>query len=392
MKTASRQRTRFEYLICIILLASSSLCLTAWTAEDEKTEQESKDAREKRVEEEADIKQRFEYSFNDVSDNLVIIESRTSVGKMAGSGFIARMNGKTYIFTNQHVILGADSIEFKTVTGKHLKPLGVELSHKRDIARLPIADQTDALVISDNLAMGIPLAVFGNSEGSGVATELYGKVNGVGADLVEVSAEFVSGNSGSPVLNLDKEVIGIASYVRYSEPSKMKEGTQFENKVRRFCYRLTDVKWLSVNWRRYNDKYGKPYLVTQNTFESLAGIIAGWYEEPLGRVTSGNYPDISLIGWSTTHNKMVDRVNDIIQKGHLTRTQQSKLRDEIYKSAHNLANIAHRLAVEVEKQAGEKALSGFLREELEGYAYGLEYASQVLDYVGKEVAEYIDNL
>jgi hypothetical protein len=33
-----------------------------------------------------------------------------------------------------------------------------------------------------------------------------------------------------------------------------------------------------------------------------------------------------------------------------------------------------------------------LREELEGYAYGLEYASQVLDYVGQEVADYVDNL
>lgn len=381
---------RHPHLACIILLSASSICLPAWTAET--TDQEQKDAREKQATDEAEIKLLFDYSFNDVSDNLVIIESKTSSGKMAGSGFIARMGDKTYIFTNQHVILGSDSIEFTTVSGKRLRPLGVELSLERDIARLPIADQPDALVISDNLAMGIPLAVFGNSEGSGVATELYGKVNGVGADLLEVSAEFVSGNSGSPVLNTDKEVIGIASYVRYSQPSKMKEGTQFENKVRRFCYRLTDVRWFPVNWRFYNKKYGKPYLETRSTMEAVFAIINHWYEDPFDRVPTENHPDPSLNRWSSAHNKMVDRVAEIARKRGASRSQLNKVRDEVQHSAHDLASISKRLAREMEEQSEDPALTGFLRDEFEGYAYGLAYASEALEYAGKAIADHIDGL
>jgi hypothetical protein len=194
------------------------------------------------------------------------------------------------------------------------------------------------------------------------------------------------------VLTVDREVIGIASYISISVPSEEEDESRFENKIRRFCYRLTDIEWMPVNWRFFNEKYGKPYLVAQNTIEKVGAIIDGWYEDPFGRVPSENYPDISLVSWSTTHNKMVDRVNEIIKKNQLTRTQQSKLRDEVYKSAHTLANYTHRLALEMEEQSEEQALSGFLHEEFESYAYGLEYASQVLDYVGKKVADYIDNL
>jgi len=394
MTAACIQPPRFDHLICIILLVVGSICLPA-RAEDEggkRTEKELQEAREKREAEEATIKSQFSYSFNDVAQNIVIIECRTEAGTMAGSGFIAKMDGKTYIFTNQHVIMGADSIEFKTVTGEQLKPLGVELALKRDIARLPIADRQDALIISDKVAMGIPLAVFGNSEGGGVATELYGNVTGLGADLVEVSAEFVSGNSGSPVLTLDKEVIGIASYVRYSEPSTMKEGTKFENKVRRFCYRLTDINWFPVNWRYYNSKYGKPYLEVQNTMDSLGAIIGDWFEDPFTRVSTGNHPDMSLNRWAANHNKMMDRVTAINRKGYVTRSQLNKIRDEVQASAHDLSAIAKRLSMDMKEKSEDTALTGFLHDEFEGYAYGLQMASDVLDEAGQWLADYIDGL
>jgi hypothetical protein len=380
-----------------------SLAVPDVMAEKEKTkEQLEKEAKQKAEEAEARrkeleerLKPLFSFSFNDVSANLVIIECKSSIGATAGSGFIAKADGKTYIYTNQHVVLGADQISLRTVDGEEIKAKAVELSLERDIARVLIDDREGAFEISKNLAIDMPLAVFGNSEGSGVATELYGEITSVGSDLIEVSAEFVSGNSGSPVLNPEKEVIGIASYVQFSAPQEEDENEEkarFESTTRRFCYRLTDVQFAPVNWRKYNDKYGKPYIITRDTIESLALIIDGWYDAPFDSVPTENYPDISLTSWASTHNKMVERVNTIMDKGYITRAQQSKLRDEVYKSAHDLANVAHRMSVDVGKQADEKALTGFLRTELEGYSYGLEFASQVLDYVGKEVADYIDNL
>jgi V8-like Glu-specific endopeptidase len=386
-----------RYFFCSLLWVATSLSATPeeQTETEEQAEEAQKEAAKKNEQEQAEIKAQFPYSFNDVAAHLVIIECQTFIGKVSGSGFIANADGKTYVYTNQHVIMGSDRFTLITATGEHLNAKGIELSTDRDIARILIDDRQEVLEISKNLALDIPLAVFGNSEGGGVATELYGTVTGVGSELLEVTAQFVSGNSGSPVLNLDKEVIGIASYVQFSAPTEedeKEENGRFESKTRRFCYRLTGVKFAPVNWRRYNEKYGKPYFATQRTIESLASIIDGWYEAPFEPVPKQDFPDISLNSWFRTHNQMVDRVQMVIEKGRLTRTQQSKIRDEIHESAHDLSSISHHLALQVEKQSKEKALTGFLRGELEGYAYGLDYASFVLDYVGRKMAEYIDNL
>ena len=396
MRYRKKQKTSLPLFILLILLTFIGISRPVFAAEEddqaqeELSEQEKKEAEEKRKAEEEKIKELFPFSFNDISKNLVIIESKTCIGEMAGSGFIANMDGKTYLFTNQHVIMGADSIEFKTVTGEKLQPKGVELSHERDIARLPLEDREDALEFSAKYAKGIPIAVFGNSEGAGVATELYGILENPGAERFEVSADFVSGNSGSPTLNTNKQVIGIASYVQYSDTSKMKEGTKFENSVRRFCYRMDNVQFSPVNWRRYNEKYGKPYLVAQSSIESVFEIINNWYDDPFSRAPTRNLPDSSLHSWARKHNVMVDRVNKIRKSGG-SRTQLAHVRDEVQQSAHDLAVVMHRLATDMQKIADDPGLTGFLREEFGGYAGGLEFASEVLDYVGEEIADWIDS-
>ncbi len=377
----------------IIGIGGSALAAENADAAKAQEEKPSRVASEtERKKSEAENKAHFSFTFNDVSKNLVIIEYKTSLGDMSGSGFIAKMDGKTYLFTNQHVIMGADSIVFKTVTGEKITPLGVELSVERDIARLPIEDREDALIITDTIAKDIPIAVFGNSDGVGVASELHGKINGLGPDLFEVSADFVSGNSGSPVINTNKEVIGIASYVYSPEPNWINEGTKFENQVRRFCYRLTNVKFTPVNWRTYNEKYGKPYLATQNTIDSVLAIVIGWGEDPFRRVPTNNLPDISLNSWSANHNKMVERMADIIEKNSGSRSAFNKLRDEISQSATDLSNIMRSLSSDMKKMAKDPALTGFLQGEFESYATGLEYLSKILNLAGQEIADYIDSL
>ena len=318
----------------------------------------------------------------------MIIECKGKHGAWAGSGFVAVLDGKTYIFTNQHVVLGADTISFKTAKGEVLRPRAVELSASRDIARLLLEDH-DGLTVSDKLSMSAPLAVFGNSEGGGVATELYGTVTGVGADLVEVSAEFVSGNSGSPVLNLDMEVVGIASYVRYSTPSKMKEGTRFENKVRRFCYRLTDVKWTRVNWKKFNEEYGTIYRETEELVDSVLDVVNGWYEDPFGPV-SENQTDYDLRKWSNEHNRMVSRIVRLNDKGRASVNELNntnrQIRNDIGDSAEALSEFCKRRARFVEFTTQKHDLTGFMSEAFEGYVYRLEYISEAIDYFGTKLA------
>jgi hypothetical protein len=380
MKHKCRAPFPIRYLLCLHLLVSGLSALPFSTyAEEEKTPESSEadetDGQEQNKSEsdEEKIESGFPFTFNDVASNLVIIECKSTQGKWSGSGFVAEMDGKIYIFTNQHVLMGADSIEFKTATGDKLNSLvrGVELAADRDIARLPLADRTAALTVSSKVLMGMPLAVFGNSEGGGVATELFGKVTGVGGDLVEVSAEFVSGNSGSPVINENREVIGIASYVSFSQPNRTTENTRFENQTRRFCYRLTNVTWAPVPWKYYNAKYGTPYAETVATFDSVLEIIKGLYEEPYGNV-SQNYSDADLERWSTQHNRAITGSGN-------------QRRRNVGKSAEALSDYCQRRARTLEIKLESRELSGFLRDELESYQHSFEYIAELADYLSAKM-------
>jgi hypothetical protein len=372
---------QFLFRSLLLTLIVSSGAVLAEKDADEKA------ALEKRMEEEKEVKAQFEYSFNDVSDYLVIVSCTGDRGRSSGSGFIANLDGKPYLFTNQHVIMGADKISFKTASGKTLRPMGVELASTLDIARLPLAPDSPALEISDRISKDIPIAVFGNSEGGGVATELYGKVISIGSDRIEVSADFVSGNSGSPTLNLDKEVIGIASYVSW------KTNKKDETVTRRFCYRLTDEQWGSVNWKKYNDMYGKQYRETESLIDSIIDIIGTWYVKPSSRIDAESHPVPGLRSWSKDHNKMVNKIENMLDQGSCTKDEldriNRKIRNDLMSSAAELSSIcsdrARSLRMMNDKQKG---MSGFLHDEFESFCNRLDSVSKYIEFYGQSLENY----
>lgn len=333
-----------------------------------------------------EIKKQFTYSFNDIQNNLVVIEHDIAVG----SGFVAKMDGHYYIFTNQHVILGGDRIRFKTASGKQLKPKRVELSATRDMARL-LLDTEVGLEISGSPKMDDLVGVFGNSDGGGVATELYGKVTSVGSELVEVSADFVSGNSGSPVLNLDKEVIGIASFVRFSTDKKTEDDEEPKTITRRYCYRLTGVQWKAVNWKKYNDKYGAAYLENDALINEIFEIIWAWFNNPFIKVSTENHPDSGLLKWAKNHNQVVSRIERIsntrISQHQLDNTNK-QIRKDLIDSADALAKVCTDRARQMRFFSNQKELTGFMRKEFLRLAERLDNASEQLDDFGKELESF----
>ena len=335
------------------------------------------------------IRSTFPYTFNEVADRIVIINCTTFSGdRCSGSGFIANMDGKTYLITNQHVILGSPEIEFKTASGETLHPRGVELSATRDIARL-LLDDHDGFKVSATPALGMPVAIFGNSEGGGVATELYGEVTGVTADLVEVSADFVSGNSGSPVLNMDREVIGIASYVTFVSTDESDSDADGKEEVRRFCYRLTNVGWTPVNWKKYNEDYGRTYLETEAVVNSIFEVVMGWGDDPYGYV-SNDYRDYDLKKWAKDHNSMVDKIVRLSDKGSATQKEldniNKQIRNGIGDSAEALAEFCGRKSRQMELKLSKRDLTGFLEEEFASYVDALAWASSAIEEFGEELS------
>lgn len=216
---------------------------------------------EKKAEEQApaaDAEEKKTAAFDSeaILPSLVIIEVETKDGKAFGSGFVAEMGGKKYLVTNQHVLDGFDSISMNTLNNDHLKPLSFEICPLLDLARMEITNDVPALSIGEKSAkIGLPIAVYGNSEGGGVATEIKGEILGVGPDLIEVDAEFVQGNSGCPIIDESGTVLGVASFATlFEDPENwLSKETRFQ-KVRRYGIRLDTCAWQPCNPRTFSQQ------------------------------------------------------------------------------------------------------------------------------------------
>lgn len=178
---------------------------------------------------------------------LVILEAKES----SGSGFLIQEGGTTYVMTNLHVLMGGKPA-LKLLDGRKLTAGKVFMARDRDLARIEVrGENLQTIPIRTDLpSVNDPVKVLGNSDGAGVATELRGKVLGVGPELVEIDAPFVQGNSGSPIVDKKGRMIGVASFAtRNIDPGNwLKTDTRFRQ-VRRFGYRMNGVDWQEISWQ-----------------------------------------------------------------------------------------------------------------------------------------------
>ncbi|HEX4632032.1 MAG TPA: trypsin-like peptidase domain-containing protein [Chthoniobacterales bacterium] len=142
-----------------------------------------------------------------------------------GSGFIVRPDG--FIYTNFHVVEGADDIQVKLKDGRELKAKVVGTDEKTDIAVIKID------------ATNLPVAQFANSDDVRVGqfafaigapfkldyTFTYGVISGKGrtkliatggysiSDYLQTDASINPGNSGGPLCDIDGKVVGMNTLI-----------------------------------------------------------------------------------------------------------------------------------------------------------------------------------
>ena len=197
-------------------------------------------------------------NFETIRDKLVIVECKESVG----SGFLLAMGGKTYLVSNEHVLRSASTPTAKLLDGTLLQ-LG-EFSvaaDRRDLARFEVLNCTNAPLRLKvrALMMGEQVVMYGNSRGAGVVTESKGFVNGIGPTRFESNVEIVPGNSGSPILDMDGAVAGIAAHLQKEKDSTSTRdwgnaGTRYDGAVRRFAVTCQDVQWLTIRRGEYESQ------------------------------------------------------------------------------------------------------------------------------------------
>lgn len=192
------------------------------------------------------------------SQYLVIIEGDNSVG----SGFIAMHHGKPMLFTNTHVLSGNSRVKARLLNGKEINLQSLHVATTYDISALGQDTIQNGMELSSNtdsdVLIGDNVVVLGNSLGAGVVTELRGKVTGVGPEMIEVDAKFVSGNSGSPVIHeASGKVIGIATFSILRTMDGFGKDSKFNSVERRFAYRLDNIPdWKEVGWGAFASESG----------------------------------------------------------------------------------------------------------------------------------------
>jgi hypothetical protein len=171
--------------------------------------------------------------------------------------------------------------------GSRISPGAAEAAVRHDIMRMALATApaTPLELLTEfdsNVKIGDEIVVLGNSGGGGVVTKLEGKLVGLGPDRIEVSAEFIPGNSGSPIIHIPTgKVIGIATYLtrRYEEFSGNAQTSGRATGplvVRRFGYRLDSVsRWEPVNWAVFQaeaERIGRISALTGDIFDFLGAL------------------------------------------------------------------------------------------------------------------------
>src|SRR5213596_1683062 len=142
-----------------------------------------------------------------------------------GSGFIVRPDG--YIFTNFHVVEGADKIDVKLRDGRNFPAKIVGTDEKTDIAVIKI-DAKDLPVVQLGDSDGVRVGQFAFAIGAPFKldyTFTYGVVSGKGrnkllatgaysiSDYLQTDASINPGNSGGPLCDIDGKVIGMNTLI-----------------------------------------------------------------------------------------------------------------------------------------------------------------------------------
>ena len=142
-----------------------------------------------------------------------------------GSGFIMRPDG--YIFTNFHVVEGADKIDVKLRDGRNFPARMVGTDEKTDIAVIKIdAKDLPVVLLGDSDAVRVGQFAFAIGAPFRLDyTFTYGVISGKGrsklfqsggysiSDYLQTDASINPGNSGGPLCDIDGKVIGMNTLI-----------------------------------------------------------------------------------------------------------------------------------------------------------------------------------
>ena len=156
-----------------------------------------------------------------IQPSVVVILTYDKNGKILGQGSGFFINERGDVITNRHVLEGADRAEVKTANGKVYAIMKVLAEDKEgDLIRVSVEIPTSAVrpvsVSSTIPEVGERVVVIGSPLGleQTVSDGIVSAVREIPAfgKIIQITAPVSSGSSGSPVVNMKGEVIGVATF------------------------------------------------------------------------------------------------------------------------------------------------------------------------------------
>ena len=156
-----------------------------------------------------------------IQPSVVVILTYDKEGKISGQGSGFFINERGDVITNRHVLMGASSAKVKTANGE-IYPITKVLAEDKvgDLIKVSV-DIPASAVHTSSVSATIPevgerIIVIGSPEGleQTVSDGIVSAVRDIPAfgKIIQITAPTSPGSSGSPVVNMKGEIIGVATF------------------------------------------------------------------------------------------------------------------------------------------------------------------------------------
>lgn len=169
-----------------------------------------------------------------VSPSVVRVETTLLDGEqMQGSGFVCEIEGKKYVLSNRHVVVGAKQVRFGHLADKLTSAPSFRISPELDLALIDLPKglqipalrkrQTELKTGERVYAIGFPLGL-NKSITQGLVSSQTEKV-------IQFDAPISSGSSGGPLVDKDGLVVGVVTAGSFNSSQEVAQNLNFAIKT-----------------------------------------------------------------------------------------------------------------------------------------------------------------